>query len=91
MSFMKRNDPFCLSEEASLGVLSADGNFEATITDFFYDVKHFTKRIEMSSYDPPYTITSKILRHVAKISEEITRLEIWELCSRIRGGSVPSM
>ena len=30
----------------------------------------------MSSYKPPYTITSKILRYVAKISEEITKLEM---------------
>ena len=44
-----------------------------------------------NEYKPSYTITSKILRHVVKISEEITRLEIWELCSKMWGGSVPSM
>jgi len=38
MNIMRNNDPACLSEEASLGVLSAGGNFEAIIPQFVYGV-----------------------------------------------------
>jgi len=34
-----RNDPFYLSEEASLGVLSVDGNFECILAGFVFLIK----------------------------------------------------
>jgi hypothetical protein len=41
-----RGDPFCLSEEASLGVLSADGNFVYDYTQYLLKVKEFiSKRV----------------------------------------------
>jgi hypothetical protein len=47
-----KNDPFCLSEEASLGVLSADGNLCVSISTFFEFNFKRVKKITLFSFKP---------------------------------------
>ncbi len=48
-----KNDPFYLSEEASLGVLSVDGNFYASISTFFEFNFNLEEQVKLlNSYSP---------------------------------------